>query len=93
MTGKISINMVLAEIRKGKEFRLTFVRGTGRKQGSLRFGKYLYGIAYKGNKKVRNRTARHKYRGTIPLIDIETEDMVTPFISHMTHYNGLEIRF
>ena len=92
----MSVQQVLADIREHPErsFWLAFVRGTGKKQGSVKMvTKALYGAPKNQtggqvteNKETKKR-ALHVDKGTLPVTDYETQQYLTPLISHIIGYN------
>lgn len=101
--GQISINKVLAELRAGQVCTLAFIRGTGKKRGTKKtVYQAVEGWHYEAFKKKTPRdhfVARHrvelskqKRRGVLPIIDLSNDQQLTVFISHITQYNGLQVK-
>ena len=102
MSKRIHINDVLAQIsatdeNQGATFQHSWVRSSGPKKGSI---KTVARVRRGLSKEAREMTARkrsqqkdnkpralHIDRDTIPLVDAETGQYLTPLISHIIQFN------
>lgn len=97
---EISIQKVLAEIRsneEGKPFLLKFIRSkksaNGAKGSFKVVAKSLYGRSVRvGDGDSGSRGVHHKTAGTIPITDTETNQYLTPLISHLVQFNSFKIK-
>lgn len=99
MRGEISIQAALDEIRsndRGEPFILQFVRSSGKKKGTLKTVRALYGRSRQSAGEVQSKagrkTVRHKERGTLPIVDVDVDEYLTPLISHFRMLNGYKIK-
>ena len=96
--GEISIQKVLDEIRSNDRqgpFVLQFVRSTGKRKGSLKTMRALYGRSKQETVDSAPRAkskVRHKTKGTLPVTNADTNEYETPLISHFRVFNGYKIK-
>lgn len=91
----MSIYEVLEQIRSndGTPFVLQFVRATGKAKGSIKTVRVLPGrSAGSTAKKTERKMASLKESYKLLLNDLDNRVPVTPFISHLTQYNGFTIK-
>ena len=100
---RMSIQEVLANMQEdanmGETCVLRFVRGTGKKRGTIKtVAKARYGAprrVTKGKgKSGSGRSKKHKLHvdaGTIPMTDTERNIYFTPLISHIIQYNNHQV--
>lgn len=96
--GEISIQKALDEIRnehRDKPFVLQFVRASGKHAGSLKVVRALYGrskqpLSAAGDTREKSQPL-HKETGTLPMTDADTNEYLTPLISHFRLLNGYKI--
>lgn len=102
LTGQISIQQVLAEIREHptKAFWLAFVRASGKEVGSIKVvAKTLYGAPKRATGsgggmipvKDDRKRAMHVEKGTLPCTDYDKDEYITPLISHIIGYNLMKV--
>lgn len=95
---KIGIAEVLLNIRQMDEFSFVMVRAT-KSIGTLKVvNRAVHGFNYKQFKvkqrqeySITQERARHKERGTIPIIDLEADQQLTPLISHIIFFEGKKV--
>lgn len=90
----ISIQQVLSEIETAPQpFLIKFVRGTGKKRGSIKTVAKAVKGAPKGRIKARTGQSigLHKERHTIPITDLETNEYLSPLISHIIQFNQFKV--
>ena len=96
--GVISIQKVLDEIRSNERsgpFILQYVRASGKKKGSLKTVRALYGRskqAAPATPSVGKTKTLHKEKGTLPITNADTNEYETPLISHFRVYCGFKIK-
>lgn len=81
-----------------KPFKLVFVKGTGKDEGQLSEKLCLYGAPNpkdreaktSGERKRKQRTS-HLESNTIPLTEVGSRHLLTPFISHIISFNGRKV--
>lgn len=98
--GKISIQQVLAEIRAEptKPFWIAFVRATGADCGSVKVvSKALYGAPIRSGTgaalapKDDRKRSMHVDKGTLPISAYDSNQYLTPLISHIIGYNLYQV--
>lgn len=96
--GEISIQKALDEIRneyRERPFVLQFVRASGKRAGSLKVVRAIYGRSTQPIEAIGRRekaTTLHKEDGTLPMMDADTGEYMTPLISHFRILNGYKIK-
>ena len=96
--GEISIQKVLDEIRsddRNGPFILQYVRASGKKKGSLKIVRGLYGRSKQPTPALSKREKTkvlHKEKGTLPITNADTNEYETPLISHFRVYCGFKIK-
>ncbi len=91
------VGAILADPQNaGETYLIKFVRGTGRKRGSIKtVAKVRYGAP--GRKDASSNSAEraakrtHVIKGTWPLTDAETGQLLTPLISHIIGFNEYKV--
>lgn len=66
------------------EFHLIYIRGTGKKEGTLKEVKKVRKLGHSTGH-------NHKERGTIPLFDAKEKIPISPFIDNILYYNGMKV--
>lgn len=95
--GHISIQSVIDDMRSTERvgpFVLQFVASTGKDKGKLKTVRALYGRSTREQSTVAPREKAqvlHKDTGTLPLMDVDKQQYITPLISHYRVYNGYKI--
>lgn len=95
---KIGIAHVLNKIKNAGDFSIVFVRST-KDKGSLKVvNSAVHGYNYsqfkprqKKEYMIKQQRSKHQLNGTIPIIDLEAGEQLTPLISHMIFFNGKKI--
>lgn len=98
--GEISIQKALDEIRneyRERPFVLQFVRSSGKSAGSLKVVRAIYGRSKQPIEAVLSEKRDisqplHKEVGTLPMMDADTGEYITPLISHFRILNGYKIK-
>jgi hypothetical protein len=94
---KIGIQKVLDEIRNNdrkQPFVLQFVRATGKKKGSIKTVRAVYGASDHVSKKTTTAPssgALHIDKGTLPITNVDTGEYETPLIATFIKFNGKTI--
>lgn len=79
----------------GESFKLTFVRSSGKKKGSIKVSQFRYGAPIpqiKASKQISKSKGSHKLSGTIPLTEVETNKYSSPLISHIIGINDFLVK-
>lgn len=89
---RIHINEVLSTLSEsdGKAHQISWVRATGRKRGSIKtVGRVWRAVPKLDKPKKRGRKPRalHADRHTIPLVDADTGQPLTPLVSHIIEFD------
>ena len=102
----ISINAMMARISDPNEpaFLIQFVRSSGKSKGKIKTVTHAVKGSPNPHKKTpdkvsqdtkeiqgRGRQDLHKYRGTLPMTDLETGRYFTPLVSHILRFNHYQV--
>jgi len=103
----MSIDQALLHIKSsgGEPFNLVFVRGSGKRRGSIKIVRCIYGVKNprdpgesinqentKAQARIYMEKKSWKENGQIPVVELETGRMITPLISHIIGFNEYKIK-
>ena len=98
--GQIGVMAALEQMRRGGEFTVVFVYGSGKQQGEIGLRRCVYGAPLSnvarasGVKKGvvgTNLIGDHVAKGTLPLTDldgVEGDNYISLLISHLRYFNN-----